>query len=180
MEEILPEIETERLILSLPKNVDLDRITEILNNEVYSKNTINIPYPYTRKNAEFWLQLAKDGINNQNQYIFAIRLKENNEIIGGIDLGLNKRFNNAELGYWLDEKYWNKGYITEAVKSIIQFGFETLKLKRIFASHFDFNISSGRVLEKSGMKKEGVLKCHTCKNGQYQNHILYAIINEQM
>lgn len=99
MEEILPEIETERLILSLPKNVDLDRITEILNNEVYSKNTINIPYPYTRKNAEFWLQLAKDGINNQNQYIFAIRLKENNEIIGGIDLGLNKRFNNAELGY---------------------------------------------------------------------------------
>lgn len=174
----LPKIETERLILNQPGKRDLDKIVEILNNEVYSKNTINIPFPYTRESAVFWLHLAQNGIENKNQYIFAIRLKENNEIIGGIDLGINKRFNNAELGYWLDEKYWNKGYTTEAVKSIIQFGFETLKLKRIFATHFDFNISSGKVLEKSGMKKEGFLECYTCKNGEYQNHILYAIINE--
>ena len=174
----LPKIETERLKLSHPKNSDLDKITEILNNEVYSKNTINIPYPYTKKSAEFWLQLAENGIENQNQYIFVIHLKDNDEIIGGIDLGVNKRFNNAELGFWLDEKYWNKGYTTEAVKSIIQFGFKTLKLKRIFATHFDFNISSGKVLEKSGMKKEGFLESYTCKDGVYQNHILYAIIKE--
>jgi RimJ/RimL family protein N-acetyltransferase len=77
----------------------------------------------------------------------------------------------------LDEYYWNKGYTTEAVKSMIKFGFETLKLKRIFATHFDFNVSSGKVLEKSNMKKEGFLECYTCKNDEYQNHILYAIIN---
>jgi len=174
----MTKIETERLKLNQPNIDDLERVSEILNNEVYSKNTLNIPYPYTRSNAEFWLQLAKDGFENQNHFIFAIRLKENDEIIGGIDLAVNKRFNNAELGYWLDEKYWNKGFTTEAVKSIINFGFETLKLKKIFATYFDFNTSSGKVLEKSGMKKEGVLECHTYKNGEYQNHILYAIINK--
>ena len=173
-----PTIITSRLLLNQPKMEDLKKIVKILNNEIYSKNTINIPFPYTKDNAEFWLQLYKDGIKNENQYIFAIRLKDSGEIIGGIDLGIDKRFNKAELGYWLDQSYWNQGYTTEAVKAIISFGFEKLKLKRIFATYFDFNTSSGKVMEKAGMKKEGILICHTFKNGEYQNHILYSIINE--
>ncbi len=175
----LPQIITERLILNQPNLNDLEKISSILNtSELYSKNTINIPFPYTIENAKFWVDLADNGLKNQNQYIFAIRLKENNELIGGIDLGINKQFNKAELGYWLDEKYWNKGFTTEAVKSIIQFGFKDLDLKRIFATHFDTNPSSGKVMEKAGMKKEGILKCHTYKAGVYQDHFLYAIINE--
>lgn len=85
-------------------------------------------------------------------------------------------FNKAESGYWLAEYHWNNGYITEAVKAVIAFGFEQLNLKRIFATHFVDNNASGRVLEKAGMKKEGVLIAHTNKNELYQNHILYAII----
>tara|TARA_R100000306_G_C4353275_1_gene131296 strand:- start:62 stop:604 length:543 start_codon:yes stop_codon:yes gene_type:complete len=175
----LPQIITERLVLNQPNLSDLEKISSILNtSELYSKNTINIPFPYTINNAKFWVDLADNGLKNQNQYIFAIRLKENNELIGGIDLGINKQFNKAELGYWLDEKYWNKGVTTEAVKSIINFGFNDLNLKRIFATHFDTNPSSGKVMEKAGMKKEGLLKCHTYKAGVYQDHFLYAIINE--
>lgn len=93
-------------------------------------------------------------------------------------MGINRRFNKAELGYWIDIKYWNNGFASEAAKAIIEFGFENLKLKRIFASHFDYNPSSGNVMKKIGMKKEGILKFHTMKNGEYQHHILYAIINE--
>ena len=178
MKQKFPEIETERLILNQPLASDLESIAEILNRPVYSENTINIPFPYSADDAQFWINLAKRGYENQNHYIFAIRLKGQHKIIGGIDLGLDQRFNKAELGYWLSEKYWNNGFATEAVKSVIKFGFENLQLKRIFATHFDTNPSSGKVMQKSGMKKEGLVQCHTFKNGEYQNHVLYAIINE--
>lgn len=178
MERKLIEIKTVNLLLNQPNENDLEIIAEILNNSVYSKNTINIPFPYSKNDAQFWIDLADKGIENQTQYIFAIRLATNEKLIGGIDLGIDRRFNKAELGYWVDEKYWNQGFATEAVKAIIKFGFDHLKLKRIFATHFDFNLNSGKVMEKAGMKKEGILKCHTFKNGEYQNHILYAIINE--
>ena len=173
----LPHIKTERLIMSSPHVSDLEKIRSILNaKEDYSKNTVNIPFPYTIENAKFWLNIAEVGLKNQNQFIFAIRLKKTNELIGGIDLGVNKQFHKAELGYWLNKKHWNNGFATEATKAIINFGFKELNLKRIFATHFEANLSSGRVMEKAGMKKEGILKCHTFKNGKYQNHILYAII----
>ncbi|MBX2931703.1 MAG: GNAT family N-acetyltransferase [Chitinophagaceae bacterium] len=173
-------IETERLILNRPTEKDIKKISAILNNEIYAKNTINIPFPYTENDAKFWLDVVKEGWQKKNKFIFTIRLKENNTLIGAVGLTINSIFNKAELGYWLDEKYWNKGFATEAVKAIIQFGFTTLNLKRIFSTHFDFNNSSGKVMQKAGMKKEGILYCHTYKNGAYQNHILYAIINEHI
>lgn len=175
-----PKLETASLILNCPEQDDTPKIAAILNDEIYSKNTINIPFPYTAENAEFWISLAKESFESNSQYIFAIRLKENPEIIGGIDLGIDKTFNKAELGYWVAKEYWNKGIATEAGKEVIKFGFENLNLKRIFATHFDFNESSGRVMEKMGMKKEGVLRSHTFKNGEYQNHLIYAIINEKL
>lgn len=172
-----PTIKTQNLFLNKPLEKDLEKIVLILNNEIYSKNTLNIPFPYQLENAKFFMDLVEKGFENKNQYTFAIRLQENGDIIGAIGLHIDVRFNKAEIGYWLDENFWNKGYATEATKAIIKFGFEKLNLKRIFASVFDFNNSSEKVLQNSGMKKEGVLECHTCKNGEYQNHILYAIIN---
>ena len=74
----------------------------------------------------------------------------------------------------------NFGEDYKATKGIIDFGFQVLKLKRIFATHFDFNKASGKVLEKAGMKKEGILEAYTKKNNEYQNHILYAIINHKI
>lgn len=178
MKSTFPEIETERLFLNQPGENDVDSIVQILNNPIYSENTINIPFPYSKDNARFWLGLAEEGFKNENHYIFSIRLNEDKEFVGAIGLGIDKTSNKAELGYWIGEKYWNRGYATEAVQAIIKFGFENLNLKRIFASVFDFNPASGQVLVKSGMEKEGLLKCHTLKNGVYQNHIFYAIINE--
>lgn len=172
-----PSIITERLLLNLPQNSDSASIASALSKKVFYDNTLTLPNPYTEDSAKFWIQLAKKGIANQH-YIFAIRQKEDNLLIGGIDLAINKKHNNAEIGYWIAEDFWNRGYATEAVKAIIDFGFTQLKLKRIYASHFDFNPASGKVLEKAGMSKEGILKCHTMKNNEYQNHVLYAIIRD--
>lgn len=175
-----PQLKTERLLLNQPTENDVKTISKILNHDVYSHNTINIPFPYSDKDAQFWLELCRNGFKNETQYIFAIRLQDTNQLIGGIDLGIDKRFNKAELGYWIDQDHAGKGYATEAAKAIINFGFHELKLKRIFATYFDFNIASGKVMEKIGMTKEGLLHCHTRKHDVYQNHVLYAIINQDL
>lgn len=175
-----PTLTTDRLVLNQPLLSDADDIVEALQNEIYYQNTINIPKPYTKESAVFWINLASENFKNEDGFIFAIRTSVNGKIIGGIGLGIDKKFNKAELGYWLHQNYWNKGFATEAVKAIIRFGFEDLELKRIFATHFDFNIASGKVMKNAGMKEEGILKCHTKKDGQYQDHFLYAIINENL
>lgn len=175
-----PQITTNRLILNQANDDDIETIVKVLNHEIYSINTINIPFPYSIQDAQFWLELSRKGFENENQYVFAIRLQENNQLIGGIDLGIDKRFNKAELGYWIDQDYSGKGYATESAKAVINFGFQHLKLKRIFATHFDFNKASGKVMENAGMIKEALLQCHTRKRNVYQNHFLYAIINQDL
>jgi len=71
----------------------------------------------------------------------------------------------AELGYWIGVPYWGKGYATEAARSVVNYGFSTLELHRIFASHVPANPASGRVLTKIGMRHEGRLLGHILKWG---------------
>ncbi|MDR0227734.1 MAG: GNAT family N-acetyltransferase [Flavobacteriaceae bacterium] len=169
-------LQTERLILNQPHTDDISRLVEIMKNPIYNKNTTNIPFPYTKENGEFWVNLAIDSLASESAYIFAIRLKDNPTIIGGIGLGIDKANNKAEMGYWLDEQYWNTGMVTEAAKALIQFGFDTLQLHKIFATHFTYNEASGRIMQKIGMQQEGVLKGQILKNEKYLDLITYAVI----
>lgn len=172
------ELTTERLLLNQPHTDDIPRLVEIMKNPIYNQNTTNIPFPYTETSGQFWVNLAKEELEAGNAYIFAIRLKGSSTIIGGIGLGIDKANNKAEMGYWLDSEHWNKGIVTEAGKAILQFGFDTLHLKKIYASYFTFNEASGKIMQKIGMQKEGVLKAHTLKDGEYLDHVFYAIINK--
>ena len=73
--------------------------------------------------------------------------------VAGIHLSHSQK---AELGYWISVPYWGKGYTTEAVKRLIQFGFEEMELNRIFASYFSNNPASGRVMEKAGLRSSDI------------------------
>ena len=77
----------------------------------------------------------------------------------------------AEIGYWLGAPYWGKGIATKAVALVTHYGFETLRLNRIFTGVFSFNKASMRVLEKNGFTKEGIFKRAVVKNGiTYDEH----------
>ena len=96
-------------------------------------------------------------------------------MIGAISLVIDQISNLAELGYWIRKEEWNKGYCTEAGKSIIQFGFEHLNLNKIYADHMARNPASGKVLEKLGFKKEGHLKQHFKKWDIYEDIAVYGL-----
>ena len=85
----------------------------------------------------------------------------------------------AEIGYWLGKSFWNKGYVSEALQRILQFGFEELHLNKIYASHFPHNPASGKVLQKNGFEFEGILKQEVLKNGQFLDLHRYAIFQEK-
>ena len=90
---------------------------------------------------------------------------------------VEKNDNNAELGYWFGERFWNKGYATEAASGTIKYGFEKAGLHKIFARHFVDNPASGRVMEKNKMICEGTLKSHHQRFGQYHDICYYGIFN---
>ena len=83
-------------------------------------------------------------------------LKEDNRAIGSVGLMVGKYSNleipytEAEVGYWIGKPFWGKGYIPEAVFELMRYGFEELKLDKLWCSYFDGNVKSKRVQEKCG------------------------------
>jgi ribosomal-protein-alanine N-acetyltransferase len=85
----------------------------------------------------------------------------------------------AEIGYALSRRYWNRGYMTEAVRTVIDFGFRTMGLNRIEARCRIENIPSARVMEKTGMTYEGILRGHMLAKGKFRDLKLYAILRDE-
>ena len=84
----------------------------------------------------------------------------------------------AELGYWVGKPFWGQGYCTEAAQAVIAYGFQTLGLNRIQAHHFGRNPASGRVMQKLGMRYEGLERQYHKKWGQFEDGLGYAILRE--
>lgn len=134
--------------------------------------TDQFPHPYTLEQAFKFISMANSSeITN----IFAIEV--NDEACGGI--GLHPQTDimrlNAELGYWLSEKYWGNGIVTEAIIQTVKYGFEHLHIHRIYARPFGNNISSQKVLEKAGFKLEARLEKVIIKNNEVLDELIYAI-----
>jgi len=82
----------------------------------------------------------------------------------------------ANIGYDLQKAHWNKGYITETLKAIIDFGFFSMEINRIEAEVMQENASSERVLEKLGFVREGVLRSWMLWNNQYYDMTIYSLL----
>lgn len=154
-------------LASLVKNANNPRVANQLRDM--------FPYPYSVSDGKSWLKIA----NNRNYgHNFAIG---NDEMcIGGI--GVHPQFDvhrySAEIGYWLGEPFWSRGIMTLAVEKMTAYGFEQLKMARLFATVFEYNQASMRVLEKCGYRREGVMRKYVFKNGRFWDAVLYARTND--
>jgi RimJ/RimL family protein N-acetyltransferase len=110
---------------------------------------------------------------------FALVLRRSNELIGAIGLRVEAQHARAELGYWVGLRYWGQGYCTEAGYAVLDYGFNTLGLARIHASHFTRNPASGRVMQKLGMRHEGSLRQHVRKRDVFEDLEIYAILRSE-
>ena len=127
-----------------------------------------------------FLQTAIDYTlqNPRYDYEFAAVLKNNNILIGGCGIHITN-MNNKEgsIGYCINSQFWRNGYASEAASALIQFGFESLKLHRIYATCHPQNIGSVKVLEKVGMVKEGRLRDHEFQKGRWRDSLIFSILD---
>jgi [ribosomal protein S5]-alanine N-acetyltransferase len=149
-------------------------LIENLNNRNITKWLFVIPDPYTVDEAGKWIKFCKENDDKNDNYLFAV--EENEIFIGGI--GLHKKMEHCfDVGYWISEKQWGKGYATEALKILTDMAFNKLKIDRIQGFVFDGNTASEKVLEKCGYEYEGYLKKSHKKGEVFYNSKLYAKIN---
>jgi Acetyltransferases, including N-acetylases of ribosomal proteins len=132
------------------------------------------PHPYTVKDGEEFISMV---VNRGDPPVdFAIEIE--GVAVGGIGIVLKPDVERiaAEIGYWIGEKYWNRGVMTEAVREMARYSFRTFQIEKLYAGVFDFNIASQRVLEKAGFEKEAILKRAAIKNGNVIDLHHYGLI----
>lgn len=174
----LPNIETERLMLR-PFNLnDAKEVQRLAGDVEIAKTTLNIPHPYEDGIAEEWISQHEGEYEKGASLTLAITHREEKYLIGAIGLMMNKNYDRAELGYWIGKPYWGKGYCTEAAKALCDYGFINSGLNKIYATHLKRNPASGRVMQKIGMKQEGILKEHVKKWGKYEDLVYYGILKK--
>lgn len=148
-------------------------IQKLANNHAIAVNLRDaFPYPYTVEDAVTYLELAANGVLG---HVFGIY--DNDTFVGCCSLiPQNDVYRiNAEIGYWIGEPYWGRGYATDAVRQCLKFAFEELNLLRVYANIYEYNIGSMKVLEKVGFEKEAIIKSSIMKEGKIFDEHLYSI-----
>ena len=158
---------------------DQERLAEMLSNpKVLDNLRDGLPYPYTPADGETYIRsmLAAD---EDKTFAFAITVDD--RAIGSIGVFRreNIHFRTAELGYYIGEPYWGKGYATSAVKQVCRYVFDHTDILRIFAEPFARNAASCRVLEKCGFTREGLVRQGKF-NQVYCDYYLYGLLKEDL
>ena len=172
-------LESNRLFISPVSLSDLEKIHKLHSMPETDKfNTLGIPESLdeTEKIVCEWIE--KNNKEAPKNFTFRIELAENKAFVGLISLNLGKpKFKIAEVWYKLHSDFWGKGYATESLTKILEFGFNELNLHRIEAGCAVANIGSIRVLEKVGMIKEGRKRKVLPLQGTWSDNFEFAILS---
>jgi [ribosomal protein S5]-alanine N-acetyltransferase len=167
-------LETARLRIRPYSEADIPELVPLIGAREVAANTLRIEHPYTAEHAKQFLA----RIEADREVRLAVTLRTDGCLIGGVGLRLVEDHQQAELGYWLGVPYWGNGYATEGAREMLRYGFEVLKLHRIFASYFKGNEASGRILKKLGMHHEGCQREHIRKWDQFMDLELYGLLRK--
>ncbi|WCR28131.1 GNAT family N-acetyltransferase [Paenibacillus thiaminolyticus] len=135
---------------------------------------------YTLQGQEDRIKEAMEQSKEDKAYLFVICAQASGQIIGEIMLTEVVRYNlqSCWIGYFLDKEQNGKGYMTEAVKLVVNYAFQELDLHRIEAGVMPHNTGSLKVLLKAGFHKEGIAKKNVNINGYWEDHQTLAIVND--
>ncbi len=174
-----PELETERLILRQVMKKDADQLYEMLSEPEVAK--YDYFYPVTSKaEALIFVERFTKELEEKEEITWGVILKETNQFIGTCCLGeFNQGARRAEIGYDLTQKQWGKGYATEAVKAVIDFGFNRMNLNRIEATITPGNDASVQVLKKLNFTREGIVRERDLIKGQLEDGIIMSLLRRE-
>ena len=156
---------------------DVKSLAENANDiEIWNNTRDYLPNPYSEKDAEEFIKM----VSSQSKPASILAIAVDGKAVGVIGVILQKDVEriSAELGYWLGKKYWGKGIMTEAIKQFTKYAFANFPIHKIYATPFDFNIGSLKVLQKAGFEREAILKQAAIKNGKIIDLHYYSLIKQ--
>ena len=178
------KLTTERLILRDVELSDAKSIRKYINNLNVSRYLLAVAFPYTKKDAEWWVNHCKEEQKKKprENYEFGIVIKPGKEVVGGVGLSkVDLGQGTADIGYWIGEDFWRKGYVSEAIIKLIEYAFNELELRRLKIPAFVENEGSNGLAKKLGFKFEGTLRkaCKAKSTGKIHDENIYGLLKEE-
>ncbi|MGG2094395.1 GNAT family protein [Bacillus sp. S13(2024)] len=177
------ELKGSRVLVKILEDNDAEKLLDL---ELKNRDFFQT-YTPLRERDFYTLEGQLDRIRKNKEkkdldelYSFGIYVIETEELIGNITLTevLRGPLQSCYIGYYLDKNHNGKGYMTEAVRLVVSYAFNELKLHRLEAGVMPHNTGSIKVLEKSGFHKEGIAKQNVKINGRWEDHQVLAIVND--
>lgn len=157
---------------------DADRVQELAGAREVAVGTLTIPHPYDDGVAEEWIA-GRAGAWERRELVVFGQTTPDHGLVGVVGVELEMDHLRGELGYWVGVPYWGRGYATEAAHAVLDYMFTDLGLRRVYARHYARNPASGRVLEKLGMRREGVLRSHIVRFDEVHDAVLYGLLVDE-
>jgi [ribosomal protein S5]-alanine N-acetyltransferase len=151
---------------------DVERLLELANSKEVSRYLVDtFPYPYTRADAAWWINIGSKDKGSMTKVI-----EDQGLFVGSVGITAQSgwRRHVAQIGYWIGEAYWGKGIATAAVQEMTDYAF-SLGHRKLYAPVLSMNVASMRVLEKCAYHLEGIHKDEVLKDDQYFDIHRYAI-----
>ncbi len=175
---MLNQLRGQQIILRQLKPSDAADIKKNVSQAVTRFTSLN--YPYQLSDATDFIKKANQKIYRKKALELGIEHKKTGEIIGVAGLiKIDLENKNAELGYWLGQKYWGQGIGREAAKLILNYAFNRLKLHRISAQVIPGNFASAKLLKNIGFNYEGRLRQVVLRNRRWYDHLVYSILRQE-
>ena len=176
--DAFPVLETDRLILRQVTNDDVNSLLKYLSDIDVMKYYGLEPFK-TIRDALDEISWYKSIFEKGTGIRWGISLKGQDEIIGSCGFfNRNVEHCRAEIGYELSKEYWGKGIASEAIKTVITYGFEQLNLQRIQALIETPNIPSQKLVERQGFIREGLLRSYEFTCGKFDDLYMYSMLKQ--
>lgn len=175
-------LETSRLIL---RKFTIDDCEDMFKNVGSDLNVTKYVSFSPHQNIEESSDIITMWISEyqNNSFNWCVELKESHQVIGNISVNsLSKKHNNCELGYVYGSKFWGNGYATEALRKVLRYLLVDCDFHLVEAKHCESNPASGKVMEKAGMIKDGVLRDRRLKKNskEYDNLVVYSMTKNDL
>ncbi|CAK8989861.1 unnamed protein product [Durusdinium trenchii] len=171
-------LKTACLFLRPVQESDIPAIQKAASAFAVADAMISIPHPYPEDEAQRFVETQRELMSKKQSLTFSMIETEKKAFIGLISLrDFEPEHQTAELSFWVAPNAQGRGYMTEALPSVLDLAFKHLELNRIYAYHMLRNVPSGRVLEKCGLRPEGPK--HGVKCGKFEDVLLRAVLREE-
>jgi RimJ/RimL family protein N-acetyltransferase len=176
------ELKTERLVIRELFMKDKPELVRLINDLDVSQYLEKVPYPYNDRDGEWFISKCNKDAEKDPRENYELAIEYEGKLIGLIGLTNVDMFHEtATLGYWLGKGNWRKGFMYEASKEMVRFGFEDLGLRRIDVEADVDNEGSNALIKKLGAEFEGTRKEYrkSKSTDKIANRHVYGLLNKK-